>query len=387
MKSLSERALTWFRSLKGERQDAIRSAELREPQTVEDAAKERHESPETGTQDTTAQGSSAAGHYMVSILLQSNAYEAEIDAQVLGSLQDNPDAAHIASPGILPGPPNRDYFIDRFMEDLRALPFAVEITDTDQKYRQEVEDYMDGLPHPDNPAESVRTMLLNIRMELAGRRPGRLCIFEVVDEKLVVAVFTFDPSAIRGGRWCTDAGPQEESDLPRFREFLCALIEAYPVRVGTLGVGVDATSAGLPHGEYRLDNGLWLHNFLTKLHKVQRQDNLDCIYINSSPWGLDKPFVYDCIEPHGSVQNTWAGRQYYDMRLVEEMRMNAGQAEKAYDRMYESKRPKDDKDDALLFLSKAIRLATDLGFEEEVAKLKENYEHIMAVYNAQFRGW
>jgi hypothetical protein len=53
--------------------------------------------------------------------------------------------------------------------------------------------------------------------------------------------------------------------------------------------------------------------------------------------------------------------------------------------MYDSRRPQDDKDDALLFLSQAIKQATALGLEEEAVRLKERNEHIIAVYNSQFR--
>jgi len=111
----------------------------------------------------------------------------------------------------------------------------------------------------------------------------------------------------------------------------------------------------------------------------------DFIIVDGAPWGWDKPFVYDCIDPRGSAGAGKTGGPYYDLHLVEDMRANAERAEDAYARMYESKRPKDDRDDALSFLSKAIGQATDLGLEKEAARLKERYEHIEAVFNSQFR--
>jgi hypothetical protein len=95
--------------------------------------------------------------------------------------------------------------------------------------------------------------------------------------------------------------------------------------------------------------------------------------------------VYDCIEPRIDDKGAWAGRRYYDMRLVEEMRATAERAEQSYNKMYESNYPKDDKDDALGFLSKAIGIAADLGLEKEVVRMKKRYEHINEVFNAQFQ--
>ena len=63
-----------------------------------------------------------------------------------------------------------------------------------------------------------------------------------------------------------------------------------------------------------------------------------------------------------------------------------GQAEEAYDRMYDARRPKDDYDDAARYFSQAIQEARRLGLDDEVARLTERSEHIGKVYNSQFRG-
>jgi hypothetical protein len=73
--------------------------------------------------------------------------------------------------------------------------------------------------------------------------------------------------------------------------------------------------------------------------------------------------------------------------LVREMRENERQAEAAYDAMYEA-RPaaaKDCFDDACGFLAKAIDWAGRAGLEDEVARLTARRDHIVKVYDSQFR--
>jgi hypothetical protein len=60
-------------------------------------------------------------------------------------------------------------------------------------------------------------------------------------------------------------------------------------------------------------------------------------------------------------------------------------AEQACARMYDSSYPKDDRDDALAYLSKAIQLAGCMGNGREEARLKQRYAEIEAVFNSQFR--
>ena len=63
------------------------------------------------------------------------------------------------------------------------------------------------------------------------------------------------------------------------------------------------------------------------------------------------------------------------------------QAEQAYTRMYDSRYPKDDRDDALACLARAAELAAGLGLAGMEESLRERSAHIEAVYNSQFRGW
>jgi hypothetical protein len=60
-------------------------------------------------------------------------------------------------------------------------------------------------------------------------------------------------------------------------------------------------------------------------------------------------------------------------------------AEEAYSRMYDSNYPRDDRDDALIYLSKAIDLAQAQNLTEQETALRARYKHIFSVFNSQFR--
>jgi hypothetical protein len=73
--------------------------------------------------------------------------------------------------------------------------------------------------------------------------------------------------------------------------------------------------------------------------------------------------------------------------LIRAMKENERQAEAAYDAMYDA-RPaaaKDCFDDARGFLAKAIDLARQAGLDGEVARLTARADHIVKVYDSQFR--
>jgi|GEM_PF-6616051 len=309
-------------------------------------------------------------HYLASILLRSDSYETELNARILGALHDKPSVPDIPTPRIPPGSPNRAYFIDRFLSQLSDPPCSMEVTDPERVFQEQVDGYEGGRTDPVDPGGTWRAMALNVRMELGGTRTARLFFRESQDEKHVLATFAFDPCSFHG---------------PLFREFLLALVDAYHAITGTLGLDLTASTGMLPDDAFRLENGMWLHRLNDEMRQAGYGCGYDFLIVDGVPWGWEKPFVFDGIEPRKFSPGADAGREYYDLRLVEEMRANAEQAEEAYSRMYESKRPKDDRDDALLFLSKSIRLAADMGFEKELARLKERYAHIDRVFNSQFR--
>jgi len=70
------------------------------------------------------------------------------------------------------------------------------------------------------------------------------------------------------------------------------------------------------------------------------------------------------------------------------MNRNEKLAEAAYDAMYEAKSyaVKDCFDDARGHLTKAIDSAKRAGLDDEVARLTARLDHIVSVYNSQFRG-
>ena len=70
------------------------------------------------------------------------------------------------------------------------------------------------------------------------------------------------------------------------------------------------------------------------------------------------------------------------------MKRNEKLAEAAYDAMYEAKSytVKDHFDDARGYFTKAIDMAKRAGLDDEVARLTARLDHIVSVYNSQFRG-
>ena len=73
---------------------------------------------------------------------------------------------------------------------------------------------------------------------------------------------------------------------------------------------------------------------------------------------------------------------------IAEMERNEKLAEAAYDAMYEAspRSAKDCFDDARGFLAEAIELAKRAGLADEAARLTARCDHIVSVYNSQFRG-
>ncbi len=71
-----------------------------------------------------------------------------------------------------------------------------------------------------------------------------------------------------------------------------------------------------------------------------------------------------------------------------DMEQNEKLAEAAYDAMYEASpsSAKDCFDDACGYLSKAIDAAKRAGLEVDMARLTARRDHIISVYNSQFRG-
>jgi hypothetical protein len=71
-----------------------------------------------------------------------------------------------------------------------------------------------------------------------------------------------------------------------------------------------------------------------------------------------------------------------------ELKKNEKLAEAAYDAMYEGNpyAVKDSFDDAREHFIKAIEIAKRSGLDDEIARLTARLDHIVSVYNSQFRG-
>ncbi|MDO8310942.1 MAG: hypothetical protein Q7T25_03285 [Sideroxyarcus sp.] len=155
--------------------------------------------------------------------------------------------------------------------------------------------------------------------------------------------------------------------------------------IATIGFDIVALSAVLPDDELNMAESVSLDQLTRVIRQEGRSHNCDFVIINTAVSGGDRPFVFNRIEPMYGSQEIEAGGKYHDLHLAEELRQHAERAEKAYGRMYESRHPKDERDDALGDLAQAIGLAGTLGLMDISADLKGRYEHIDEVFNAQFR--
>lgn len=188
--------------------------------------------------------------------------------------------------------------------------------------------------------------------------------------------------------WNSD-GDFVQGNVHHYRGFLRALNRIYPVLIGTIGLDLTAFDIlCLDGGEsFSLASKLTLEQLARALPDPFADYNYDFVIINPAASGGRAPFIFAQNYFRQEIDLDGAAEEQccHDMKRVEDITLNAGNAAKAYTRMYESKRPKDDKHDALLFLSQAIGQANDLGLEQVAAELKERYEHINAVFNSQFR--
>ena len=62
-------------------------------------------------------------------------------------------------------------------------------------------------------------------------------------------------------------------------------------------------------------------------------------------------------------------------------------AEQSYSDMYEARCAKEPYEDACLQFARAIEVAQRLGLDQEAERLIRRRDHVMAVYNSQFRGF
>jgi hypothetical protein len=76
------------------------------------------------------------------------------------------------------------------------------------------------------------------------------------------------------------------------------------------------------------------------------------------------------------------------MTAGDDLEWNEKRAEAAYDALYESmpERAKGCFDDARRYFATAVDIAKRAGREDEVTRLTARLNHIVSVYNSQFRG-
>jgi hypothetical protein len=107
------------------------------------------------------------------------------------------------------------------------------------------------------------------------------------------------------------------------------------------------------------------------------------------PQGICNWLEYDaqrnCVWFKGTESGAIVGgcHQYQELRL--RLVLLRSMAEVSYTRMYDSRSPRDERDDALGHLSKAMEVAKLLNDQSALDEFKTRYDHIFAVWRSQFR--
>jgi hypothetical protein len=311
--------------------------------------------------------------YILSILLPSDAYEKQLNKEFMAAVHATTDGSIIASLSIMPGPPNQAYFLHSFLDTLQHLPYGVQIITPQEEFDREQELYDTGRPDPVTPGATIRAISLDIRLEIDGPLEARLSLLEILPGDLVLANLMFDSNSLK---IATGDGLDE---LPRLRTLLFELIGAYPVLIGTMGVDIVAIPAEQPDDVWQLSMPSSPH-LLTAMVK-----GCDVAYIAPSVSGTTLPCLHDAISVPRSTHDEDLPEEHVDFAMFARLHKHIVQAEDAYERMYDSAWPKDERDDALGHLETATCLAQELGLKKEAESLHERYEHIYKIFDSQFR--
>ncbi|MBJ6752395.1 hypothetical protein [Geomonas anaerohicana] len=305
----------------------------------------------------------------MSILLPAEAYGREPETAA-------PPAT--AAPQIALQPPWLS-FVDRFMVALFELPFGASLLTPFEEHAGGADAYGDGSSAPDIPF-----LTLDLRLNLGGAKEAQACFYDICygPHGLVLVNFAFGGPVVDAAL-APDRGATMPALLP-FREFLLALCAACPVLIGTIGVELDALIPDISFDGLVYDRKLSYRDFFHLAWHAKLGDYA-FMFVNPAVFDGGKPLVMDRIAPARSFPSTQESSMYRDLLLCYEMVENDYLGEQAYRKMYESNWPKDDKDDALGYLARAISVAGTLELEQYEAELRERYEQIRTVYDAQFR--
>lgn len=104
------------------------------------------------------------------------------------------------------------------------------------------------------------------------------------------------------------------------------------------------------------------------------------------PW-LEYDPDADAVWLRGTEPGRIIGGQAQLQGLGAELAAAEAEAEAAYTRMYDARRPKDEYEAAREALGRGLSLARFLGDPEAADRLAARLEHIGEVYRSQFRGW
>lgn len=319
------------------------------------------------TDDAINNAEQAPLYYVVSVLVAGNVYTVEHEPlQVCGDPEGARAIVH-EKPGT---------FVDRLMADLFRVPQIERLLIPFEQYAQLGDEFERATEKQSADDLLYKSISFDISLKM-GRPVDALLSFVEVSpppHHLVLVSFDLELKDIDFVGGDTDRIASEQ-----LRSLLFAVCDVSPVLIGTVGLELDAmmdgmSLAGLAHeGRLALPELLWM--------AWQAQHGAyDLIVVAPEASGADRPFVADRLLPTGGKH----GKPCYELQRLYAVLELHDLAEQAYREMYVSPNPQDAKDDALGYLIQAIDLLRSFSLPGELV-LQERYDHIQAVYNAQFR--
>ncbi len=285
---------------------------------------------------------------------------------------------------LLPNGTDRPALIKHFIGDLGNLPFDLKIQSPEHEIMQQLSSYEAGTS---KHGRLYRGMALELVADISGKKRAQLHFEEITGEVIMVD-FIFDAAGIRAADRAPGKDYGNQDTVHSFQTLLLALNNVYPVLIGTVARDLTASDIlGIEDGDqFTLAGKLSFEQLGRALYEPGSDYAYDFALINPAASGASKPFVYSLIGYPEKIDTSDGRTPYHDLEvIITELRLHRARAELAYDRMYDSSTPKDEKDDALGHLSKATALAHSLGLSRIEADLRSRGEHINDVFKAQFR--
>lgn len=318
--------------------------------------------------DATNNAEQSPLYYVVSVLVAGDVYTVGGDPLQVWCAAEETRAVVQEKP--------RSTFVDRLMADLLRVPQIERLLISFEQYVRLGDEFERVAENQSADGLFYKSVSFDICLNMGRPVDALLSFVEVAPppHHLVLVSFDFELKDID-----LVGGDADRIALEQLRSFLFALCDVSPALIGTVGLELDAMMDGMPLTGLVHEGRLALPELLRMAWQGQH-GAYDLIVVAPAASGADRPFVADRLLPAGGQQS----KPCYELQRLYAVLELHDLAEQAYREMYITPSPQDAKDDALGYLVQAIDLLRLFALPGERV-LQERYDHIQAVYNAQFR--